>query len=192
MKCNKYIYISFLFFFGLFSAHTVSALDPLFEARDALLVKDTSAYLQAEFDSQNSDYTSQNMPEVWFQYGEDENSLFMETPPRKKTKGNYLVSEILVDLSPETNYYFRALIDFDGNINYSSIRSFKTESLKNSEYQDSFLGFENSIESQKSLLSEYDSIVNSKKKVFLDRKKTSSSSSDDSLVRPNSETLSSQ
>ncbi len=123
---KKLIFITFIT--SLFWAgQSFAESDPTIETLSASGITHQVAVLNAEFDSQDNNYFPTEQPVVWFEYGTSRNDLDDETVKLAKIKGNYIVSQGIINLEEDTKYWYRPVIRFDSDNDYGEKLSFITD-----------------------------------------------------------------
>lgn len=116
--------ISILMITFFISLISYAESNPIFETLAATSITSESVYLHGDFYSENTE----SFPIIWFQYGVDSDFLNKKTGEVVEVKKDYMNSQFVSNLSPDTKYYFRTVLEINSSIYYGDTLSFVTPS----------------------------------------------------------------
>ncbi len=119
---RQFSLISILFLLFFTSLNVYAESDPTFDTLAATSITNSSVYLHGDFYSESTD----RFPLLWFQYGTDSSLLNKKTDDIVETKKDFIYSQLVSNLEPETKYYFRTALEINSSIYYGDIFSFVT------------------------------------------------------------------
>lgn len=108
----------------VFSGNSVFAFgEPRFETLEPEILENGIVRFQGQFNSRGAVYAD-DVPETWFEFGENINNLDFRSQRRERPQGRYIVSQGATRFQKGIQYYVRAVIRYDGGVQRGEIISF--------------------------------------------------------------------